>query len=487
MPIRQPNLREMQKKKQVLLLAEADRCQLLLRQPFIGSIIMRMDLVPVCDSRLTTASTDASNIYLDCTFYASLNAEERIFLLAHEVWHCVFLHFARRQRRHPERWNVAADLEIQFAMAAENMKNPHPLPFQSNWADRNAEAIYDQLHQNANRDNPMDLHLDQDSHLDNPPLAPQKNKKSKPQKNRESSDPRHEQETSSGDEQQPEENLWPDAAQQAEQQAERQSERQPEDNLQPGAAQQAEQQSERQTEAEQRPEAEEAEADVVVIDPEYAPFFVSGIIERTRGRVVSAARQVERMCGRLPASLSRLLPELLDPSLRWQELLAQFVTSCYAGKRRWLPPSRRHVGQGLYLPSLRGERLKAVVTLDTSGSTQNEIPLFFAELNGLLGSFGDYELTVIQCDAAIQDVSTFSNYSPCPGQYLKKAKGLGGTNFRPVFDYIGQHPEIDHSLLIFFTDGYGPAPALPPSCPVLWLLCRDGKKPAEWGTVVYMQ
>lgn len=136
------------------------------------------------------------------------------------------------------------------------------------------------------------------------------------------------------------------------------------------------------------------------------------------------------------------------------------------------------------LPSLRGEKLKAVVALDATGSTTDALPMFFGELSSLLASFGDYELALIQCDATVQAVEHFSNVEPVPADRQWKAKGFGGTDFRPVFKYLNEHPEQEHSELIFFTDGYGTAPANPPPYPVLWLLCGNGDPPASWGTTI---
>lgn len=160
--------------------------------------------------------------------------------------------------------------------------------------------------------------------------------------------------------------------------------------------------------------------------------------------------------------------------------MAQFVTSCYGGSRRWLPPSRRHIGSGLYLQSSRKERLNAVVAVDTSGSTTGDLPQFFSELNSLLNSFGDYELTVIQCDCEIQKVETFDGYNPFHAPEWETC-GHGGTDFRPPFDYVAEHSEVNPSCLIYITDGCGPAPDHAPAYPVLWLLTSDGAKPAEWG------
>ena len=162
-------------------------------------------------------------------------------------------------------------------------------------------------------------------------------------------------------------------------------------------------------------------------------------------------------------------------------MLKQFVTSCYGGKRRWLPPARRHVWQGIYLPSMRTEQIKAVVAIDTSGSTANDLGKFFAELVELMNSFGRYELTVIQCDAAIQRVDTFSDTKTISANHKWEVAGGGGTDFRPVFDYAAKKLPEPPELLIYFTDGCGTAPKVKPPYPVLWVLTQESCSPAEWG------
>ena len=94
-----------------------------------------------------------------------------------------------------------------------------------------------------------------------------------------------------------------------------------------------------------------------VMDSDYAPQVKSNTAERIRGRVVAAAQQIERMQGTLPGKIQKILNDLLNPSLPWQELLKQFVTICYGGERHWLPPARRHIWNDLYLPSMRDERI----------------------------------------------------------------------------------------------------------------------------------
>ena len=218
----------------------------------------------------------------------------------------------------------------------------------------------------------------------------------------------------------------------------------------------------------------------VGFDKDYAPLITKELADKIRERIVAVAQQIERTRGTIPEHLANIVRAALRPQIRWQEVLAQFVTSCYGGSRRWLPPNRRHISQGLYLQSSRKERLQAAVAIDTSGSTTADLPQFFSELTSLLNTFGDYELTVMQCDCEIQNVEKFDAYNPFHSTDWK-AYGHGGTDFRPPFIYVTEHPEIEPSCLIYITDGCGSAPDNPPPYPVLWILTGDGEKPAPWG------
>ena len=60
-------------------------------------------------------------------------------------------------------------------------------------------------------------------------------------------------------------------------------------------------------------------------------------------------------------------------------------------------------------------------------------------------------------------------------------KGGGGTDFRPVFDYVQQHG-YQPSCMIFLTDLYGDFPKHAPEYPVMWVASNNEKAP--WGTTV---
>ena len=168
MVVRPPNKQEEKRKAQALEQLEADRVKLLLDYPFTGSILIRQNLIPVVDSRCETACTDGQNIFVNPDFYLAMTPGERRFLLAHEVWHTVFLHFQRRGKRDRDLFNIAADMEVNALLRSEKFKIPADalLPKPS-WKGFNAEEIYEKLlPQDAVKTPTMDIHLEPGANID---------------------------------------------------------------------------------------------------------------------------------------------------------------------------------------------------------------------------------------------------------------------------------------------------------------------------------
>lgn len=142
-------------KKTSLDLMGQDRQKLLVRFPFTGGILMRLELVPVRDLRLNTAATDGSRIFFDISFMSKLNADERLFVMAHEAWHCVLMHMLRCQTRNQKRFNIATDMEINRMLKKEGLVvPPWVLMPEPDWPDGlSAEEMYELLP--ANKINPQ--------------------------------------------------------------------------------------------------------------------------------------------------------------------------------------------------------------------------------------------------------------------------------------------------------------------------------------------
>ncbi len=450
---RKPNTEELELKKTALSEAESARAQLLVRQPFVGMLAMRMELITVVDSRMPTACTDGSTIYFSAPFLMELSNEQRIFLMAHELWHCVFLHFKRKGNRDHQRFNYATDLEVNFMLQEQGFDVIELLPHKKEWRGLSAEAIYDLLDSKAQRPDSADVHIydndtdDGQTHGDSEETQEGGGKdKAKGQIYDNDTDDGQ----THGDSEKTQEGGGKDKAK----------------------AQKGGDGSKKQSNG--------AGADGQwVKDDDYQPGVDARADRKWRQWVVSAAQQVKRSKGDLPAYLEQMIKDQYQPELSWKEILQQFVSYCFGGSRQWLPPNRRHIHQGLYLPSRKDDFLSVVVAIDTSGSTMNDLPDFLAELKGIVTSFGRYDVTLIECDAEVQNVRHFSEWEPFEYEQFD-FHGFGGTDFRPVFTWINDNI-AEPKLLIFMTDGYGDVPANPPQYPMLWVLTSDGHPPAEWG------
>lgn len=114
-----------------------------------------------------------------------------------------------------------------------------------------------------------------------------------------------------------------------------------------------------------------------------------------------------------------------------------------------------------------------VIAIDTSGSVSGPIVQRFLQKTYNIFKqrehfFDRFNVHVIQCDAKIQEdmvITTFDQFE----DYIAhmEIKGLGGTDFRPVFTHVNkliENKELTHLQgLIYFTDGDGIYPKQQPN------------------------
>ena len=96
------------------------RVGLLLRHPFFGNIATRLKIVPA-DDWLPTAATDFRCLYYNTQFFNAMNNKEIEFVVAHEILHCVYDHFFRRDERDPQIYNIAADYIVNNTLVKERI------------------------------------------------------------------------------------------------------------------------------------------------------------------------------------------------------------------------------------------------------------------------------------------------------------------------------------------------------------------------------
>ncbi|MGY2461587.1 DUF2201 family putative metallopeptidase [Vreelandella sulfidaeris] len=93
--------------------------------PVMELLSQFLELTPVADKNNTFfASTDGRKLYFCPTFSASLDDEERIFLQAHLIWHCVAGHLSAPLVASPHRWHLACDHEVNSLLLTLGVSLP---------------------------------------------------------------------------------------------------------------------------------------------------------------------------------------------------------------------------------------------------------------------------------------------------------------------------------------------------------------------------
>ncbi len=411
---------------------------LIIDKPFLGALVLRMDLKEGDPSWCQTSGTDAKSIYYNYEYIHALTFAQVQFVLAHEALHCALSHFSRRQHRVKHRWDLACDFAINPILISDGLTpTPDALYFDV-YENMSAEEIYPLMEDNENM-------MTQDHHLyDNedqqqnqsehrPPPTPNAKNKQKP-------DP----------EQTPEENpeSKPDQTQNEENPQGQSSQVEADSDSEKGGAPQP------------KPLSTEEQEQLTI---------------QWQQRMAGAAQQAMQ-AGKLSGDMARLVDHLLQPQLPWRMLLAQHMTALARDDYTYTRPSKRE-GSAI-LPSLRSNQVDLVIVIDTSGSISTaEIEEFLSEVNSIKGQV-KARITFHACD------NKLAAGGPWEFEYWEEFSmpeqiaGGGGTSFVPVFswlDYEAKRPD----LLVYFTDADGEFPNMEPNYPVIWLV--KGKSKTPWG------
>lgn len=165
-----------------------------------------------------------------------------------------------------------------------------------------------------------------------------------------------------------------------------------------------------------------------------------------------------------------------EPSLA--QILKRIVTKCYKGsfdrKQTYLRPNRRN-------PILPGTKSyygpTIVLAVDTSGSMSTKELQEIISVYRWIAKKCNAEL--IQCDAAVHEVTKNLRKT------VIEVKGRGGTDFRPVFEYITKKYKDKIDLLIYGTDLLGDFPEKAPPYKVVWL--TTSKERAPFGEIIRLK
>lgn len=212
-------------------------------------------------------------------------------------------------------------------------------------------------------------------------------------------------------------------------------------------------------------------------EPDGGPAEKAAASTEMRQRVAQAAN-VARMAGKLSAGVAALIDEVLNPKVRWQDLLRDYMTRSNKDDESWSRRNRRfgHV----YLPARHSERMGEIVIIgDTSGSIgQDELNQIAAEVNAIAEDVRPECIRLIWADTKVAGEQTFE-----VGEKIEfKPAGGGGTDMRVPLEYVTRYnPEI----VILATDGYTPWPDVEPDYPLI--VCCSTNTDVPIGSVVRLQ
>jgi len=116
-----------------------------------------LSLKYVWDDTVPTAATDGTTVFINPTYFLSLDADRRDFLLVHEATHVAYMHMARLMGRDMLRWNYAADYVINFQLVARGFKIHPTWLYGAQYADMSAEQVYDLITLPLAPEFPVDL------------------------------------------------------------------------------------------------------------------------------------------------------------------------------------------------------------------------------------------------------------------------------------------------------------------------------------------
>jgi len=181
------------------------------------------------------------------------------------------------------------------------------------------------------------------------------------------------------------------------------------------------------------------------------------------------------------AHLNQEVPEAIDrfftldyqSKVDWRDELRVALERYFKNDYTLLPPSKKLISYGIYLPSSISNTFKLIIAIDSSGSIDDTLlSQFLSEVEFLMSLIQNYQIDILVCDDKIRSHKTFYSAE----RLALDIVGGGATDFRPVFEYIEKN-HLDTQLLLYFSDLEGIFPDNEPLYEVKWISPKDAFAP----------
>jgi len=418
------------------------RAGLIYDQPFFASLALRLLLVE--DRSIKTAGTNGKVLKFNPEWIDSLSLDQTKGMLAHEVLHIGNCHHTRRGGRDVKLWNKAADYAINDVIIQCGLVLPDGT-LTGMGTDKSAEQLYNMLYNEppeGGGGGGGGGGQGQQQQQQPPQQGQQPGGQNQPQPgNQPGQQPGQSQGNQPGN----------DPGSQGGQgdqdgQSQGQGQDQGQDN-DPGGCGGIEDAPGKDGQAPTQADLDMAEQEAKI--------------------GLSQAAQQAKACGKLPGALERFVKDIIDPKVDWRVYLRDFIERASRNDYTWMEPNRRHVMNGIYLPSLKSKEIgEVVVSVDTSGSVGNhDLQQFISEVNSILEEY-DTTIHLLPVD---HDVHDPKEYTQDDLPLVAGVTGGGGTSFVPPFLHVERNG-ITPCCMVYLTDGYcDDYPREIPDYPVLWV------------------
>jgi predicted metal-dependent peptidase len=199
--------------------------------------------------------------------------------------------------------------------------------------------------------------------------------------------------------------------------------------------------------------------------------------EQARQIAKRHADQATQSCGNSPGHLQEAITNLKESKHDWKREFGQFLGRECGGKRMCLGRPNRRIDKFGIPGTTRRAMVDLRIMVDTSGSiSSDEFQEFFGHIEKISWRA---KIKMIEFDHEIQHVTKYRK-----GDWKKlKVHGRGGTSFVNLLDQAEERGLIGQ-VNIIFTDGYAPWPE-EKKYPIIWVICSSSKVEPPWGKVIH--
>lgn len=225
--------------------------------------------------------------------------------------------------------------------------------------------------------------------------------------------------------------------------------------------------------------------DLLPAPPGMTPEVAKAKIESILVSAKVIAEQSPNGIGSIPGDIQIMLERLLQPKLRWQDLLRRYLGAYAKDDYSWRRPNRRFFPTHI-LPGMHSEKLGTLaVAVDTSGSVSDyDFQVMVSEIAGIFKMMKPELITLLQFDTRVHTITPLKSVSELARCQFT---GRGGTRVNEVLEWADKHKP---QCLLMFTDGgfhYSGTPSKHIQNNTFWIIHNNPHFTAPFGRTVYYQ